>query len=128
MNRMLLDKHNQKKEACRGWKQGQVAWEGHRETAQEARNQVRKAKALTELNLSRDIKGNKKSFYRYISDKRGLLWKEMGDLVTQDMEKAEVLNDVFVLLFTGKCFRHTTPVKQHKGGHWEDEKVRSETT
>ena len=56
-----------------------------------------------ELSLSRDVKGNKKSFYRYLSDKRktrknvGPLWKEKGDLVTQDMEKAEVLNDFFAL-------------------------------
>jgi len=42
--------------------------------------------------LAREIKCNKKSFYRYVSDKRQTteivnpLWKEMGDLVTQDME------------------------------------------
>lgn len=29
-----------------------------------------KAKTLIELNLARDIKANKKSFYWYISDKR----------------------------------------------------------
>jgi len=63
---------------------------------QAGRNQGRKAKALTELNLARDVNGNKKSFYRYISDKRktrenvGPLWKEKGDLVIQHMEKAEV--------------------------------------
>ena len=31
---------------------------------------MRKAKALIELNMARDIKGNKKSFYRYVGDKR----------------------------------------------------------
>jgi len=46
-----------------------------------------------------DVKGNKKSFYRYISDKRktsknvGPFWKERGDLFIQDMEKAVVPND-----------------------------------
>jgi len=35
-----------------------------------ARDQVRTAKALLELNLAGDVKGNKKTFYRYISDKR----------------------------------------------------------
>jgi len=45
-----------------------------------------------ELNLATDTKGNKKSLYRYFSDKRktrgnvGPFWKETGDLVTQDME------------------------------------------
>ncbi|KAK4832976.1 hypothetical protein QYF61_026802 [Mycteria americana] len=111
MNKELLDKLKHKKEAYRGWKQGQV----------------RKAKALIELNLARDVKGNKKSFYRYIGDKRktrenvGHLWKEMGDLVTWDIEKAEVINDFFALVFTGKCSSHTAQVTKGKGRDWENE-------
>ena len=83
-------------------------------------DQGRKAKALIELNLARDVKGNKKSFYRYISDKRkasenmGPLWKETGDLLTQDMEKAEVLNDFLTSVFTGKCSSHTAQVTEGK--------------
>ncbi|GAB0180313.1 hypothetical protein GRJ2_000496600 [Grus japonensis] len=106
MNRKFLDKLRHKQEAYRGWKQGRGAWEEYREIVRAARDQVRKAKALIELNLARDIKGNKKSFYRYISDKRktgenvGLLQKETGDWVTQDMEKAEVLNNFFASVFT----------------------------
>ncbi|KAM9590815.1 uncharacterized protein ACIBXB_005869 [Morphnus guianensis] len=127
MNKELLDKLKHKKEAYRGWKQGQVAWEEYREIVQAARDQVRKAKALIELNLSRDVKGNKKSFYRYVGDKRktrenvGPLWKDMGDLVTRDMEKAEVLNDFFALVFTGKCSSHTAQVAEGKGRDWENE-------
>jgi len=64
MNKELLDKPKHKKEAYRGWKQGQVAWEEYREIIQAARDQIRKAKSLIELNLARDIKGNKKNFYR----------------------------------------------------------------
>ncbi|GAB0177934.1 hypothetical protein GRJ2_000258700 [Grus japonensis] len=118
MNKELLGKVKQKKEAYRGWKQGQVAWEEYRETARAAREQVRKAKALTEISLARDVKDNKKSFYRYVSDKRrtrenmGPLWNEMGDPVTQDMEKAEVLNDFFASVFTGKCLSHTAQVTE----------------
>ncbi|KFW68190.1 hypothetical protein AS28_13777, partial [Pygoscelis adeliae] len=106
-NKELLDKLKHKKEAYRGWKQGQVAWEEYREIVPAARAQVRKAKALIELNLARDIKGNKKRFYRYAGDKRktrknvGPLWNEMGDLVTRDTEKAEVLNDFFASVCTG---------------------------
>ncbi|GAB0208302.1 hypothetical protein GRJ2_003295900 [Grus japonensis] len=113
MNKELLGKLKHKKEAYRGWKQGQVAWEEHREIVQAARDQVRKAKALRELNLARDIKGNKKSFYRYVSEKRktrenvGPLWNETGDLVTQDMEKAAILSNFFTSVFTGKCSSHT---------------------
>ncbi|KFW11307.1 hypothetical protein N327_10870, partial [Fulmarus glacialis] len=107
MNKDLLDKLKHKKEVCRGWKQEQVAWEGNREIVRAARDQIRKAKAPIELNLARDVKGNKKRFHRYIGDNRktrenvGPLRNEMGDLVTQDMEKAEVLKDFFASVFTG---------------------------
>ncbi|KAK4821668.1 hypothetical protein QYF61_027136 [Mycteria americana] len=102
--------------------QGQVAWEEYREIVRAARDQVRKAKALIKLNLARDIKGNKKSLYRYVSDKGktrqnvGPLRKETGDLVTWNMEKAEVLNDLFALVFTNKCSSHTTQVTEGKAG------------
>ncbi|GAB0203984.1 mitochondrial enolase superfamily member 1 [Grus japonensis] len=124
MNKELLGKGKHKKEAYRGWKQGQVAWEEYRETVQAARGQVRKAKALIEISLARDVKDNKKSFYRYVSDKRrmgenvGPLRNEMGDLVTQDMEKAEVLNDFFASVFTGKALSHTAQVTE--GRDWEN--------
>ncbi|GAB0178545.1 mitochondrial enolase superfamily member 1 [Grus japonensis] len=68
-----------------------------------------------------DSKGNKKSFYRYVSDKWktrenvGPLQKETGDLVTQDMEKTEVLNDFFASVFTSKCSSHTTQATEDKG-------------
>ncbi|GAB0188331.1 hypothetical protein GRJ2_001298400 [Grus japonensis] len=67
MNKELLGKLKHKKEAYRGWKKGQVAWEEYRETVRAARDQVRKDKALIELNLARDVKGNEK---RYINDKK----------------------------------------------------------
>ncbi|GAB0207656.1 mitochondrial enolase superfamily member 1 [Grus japonensis] len=126
MNKELLGKVKQKKEGYRGWKQGQVAWEEYRETVPAARDQVRKAKAQTELNLARDVKDNKKSFYRYVSDKRkmrvnvGILQNETGHLVTQDMEKAEVLGDFFASVFTGKCLSHTAQVTEGKGRDWEN--------
>ncbi|GAB0205336.1 mitochondrial enolase superfamily member 1 [Grus japonensis] len=95
-----------------------------KETVRAARDQVRKAKALIEISLARDVKDNKKSFYRYVSEKRrmrenvGPLQNETGELVTQDMEKAEVLNDFFVSVFTGKCLSHTAQVAE--GRDWEN--------
>ncbi|KFV13637.1 hypothetical protein N340_12895, partial [Tauraco erythrolophus] len=127
MNKELLDQLGHKKKAYRGWKQGQVAWEEYGEIVRVTRDQVRKAKALIELNLARDIKGNKKNFYRYVSDTKksrknvGPFRKETGDLATRDMEKAEVLNDVFASVFTGKSSSSTAQVAEGKGRDWDNE-------
>jgi len=51
----------------------------------------------------------------------GPLWKEAGDLVTRDMEKAEVLNDFFASAFNSKCSSHIAQVAEGKGGDWENE-------
>ncbi|GAB0203412.1 mitochondrial enolase superfamily member 1 [Grus japonensis] len=101
----------------------------YRETIRAARDQVRKAKALIEISLARDVKDNKKSFYRYVSEKRrtrenvGPLRNETGDLVTQDMEKAEVLNDFFASVFTGKSLSYTAQVAEGKGRDRENEEL-----
>ncbi|KFV17142.1 hypothetical protein N339_01295, partial [Pterocles gutturalis] len=118
MNKELLSKLRQKKEAYRGWKQRQVAWGQYRNTVREARDQVRKAKAQTELNIAKDVKGNRKNFNRYVSNKRrtrenvGPHRKKEGDLVTQDTEKAEGLNEFFTSVFTGKSSSHTAEVAE----------------
>jgi len=38
-----------------------------------------------------------------------------GDLVTTDMEKAEVLNNVFASFFTGNCPSHISGVPESQG-------------
>ncbi|KGL86470.1 hypothetical protein N301_16383, partial [Charadrius vociferus] len=127
MNKELLDMIKSKKEAYREWKQGRVAWEEYRGIVQAARDQVRQAKAQIELNLARDIKTNKKSFSKYVSKKRktredvGPLQKETEELVTQDRDRAEVLNDFFASVSTGKDCSHTTHDAEGKGGDWENE-------
>ncbi|PKU46827.1 hypothetical protein llap_2911 [Limosa lapponica baueri] len=68
--------------------------------------------------MARDIKGNKKNDCEYASDKR----KETGELVTQDMKKTEVLNDIFASVFTFKSSNHTTQVAEDKGRDYENEK------
>ncbi|TRZ24782.1 hypothetical protein HGM15179_002336 [Zosterops borbonicus] len=87
---------------------------------------VGKVSALIGFNLARDTKGNKKSFYRYTTDKRksrestGPLQKEMGDLIIWDTKKVEVLNIFFALVFTDRCSSHTTQVSEGKGRYWEN--------
>ncbi|KAK4815688.1 hypothetical protein QYF61_005434 [Mycteria americana] len=77
-------------------------------------------------NICRNFKGNKESFYRRISDKRktrenvGPFQRERGDLVTWDMEKAEVLNNFFASVFTSKYSSHTAQVTESKGRGWEN--------
>ena len=64
MNKGLLAKLKHKREACREWKQGQVTWEEYGETVQAPRKKVRTAKVQMELNLARDVKDNRKGFYK----------------------------------------------------------------
>lgn len=60
MNKELLSKPRHQKEACRWWRQGQVKCEGERAIVGAVRDQVRKAKAVTEFNLDRDIRAARK--------------------------------------------------------------------
>lgn len=68
---------------------------------------MKKLKAHLELNLDKDVKDNNTSVFKYIKtkgteDNVGPLLNETETLVTEDTEKAELLNDTFVLVFTGK--------------------------
>lgn len=66
----------------RKWKQGHASWEEYKGMV--CRDGIRTAKAQLKLNLVRDAKNEKKSFDRYISQKRKTkdiapaLKKEMG--------------------------------------------------
>ena len=60
----------EKREVYRKWKQGCVGWEEYRAVVHVCRDRIRKANAQVELNLARDVKDNKKGFYRYIGRRR----------------------------------------------------------
>ena len=55
----------------------------------------------------RDVKNNRKTFYRYIRQKRQAkasvppLVNVKGELASTDEDKAEVLNEFFASVFTG---------------------------
>ena len=70
LSKDLLGTLRVKKGAYKLWKQGRVTWEEYSDAVQTCRRRIRKAKAQVELNLARDVKNNKKTFYRYIGQKR----------------------------------------------------------
>ncbi|CAM4640609.1 unnamed protein product [Lepidochelys kempii] len=88
--------------------------EEYKNIAQACSSEIRKTKSHLELQLARDIKSNKKGFFRYVSSKNkvkesvGPLLNEGGNLVTEDVEKANVLNAFFVSVFTNKVSSQTT--------------------
>ncbi|GAB0205781.1 mitochondrial enolase superfamily member 1 [Grus japonensis] len=90
------------------WKKVVATWEEYRDVVRECRDATRKAKAHLELKLARDVKDNKKGFFKYISSKRKTrenvdpLLNEVGALVMEATGKAELLNAVFASVFTTK--------------------------
>ena len=60
MSKELLAKLKQKKEVYGMWKKGQATWEEYRDVVRSCREVMRKAKVHLELNLAREVKGNKK--------------------------------------------------------------------
>ena len=70
LSKDLLGKLRAKKSTYRLWKQEHVIWEEYRDTVWTCRRGIRKAKAQADLNLARGVKNSKKTFYRYIGQKR----------------------------------------------------------
>ena len=73
------------------------------------------------MSLARDVKSNKKGFYKFTGNKRnssenvGPLVNEAQDLVTQDLEKAGVLKAFFALVFTINTGLQESQASEKKG-------------
>jgi len=92
-------------------------------------DKVGQAKAQMGLILARTVKDHVKGFHKYIGDKRktrkkvGPLLNETGDLVTQHMEKAEVLNTFFASVFTSKTSLQGSQASETRRKDWRKEYV-----
>jgi len=67
MSKELLAKVKWKKKVYGMWKEGQATEEEYSNIVRVCRDATRKAKVHLELNLARDVKDNKKGFFKYIS-------------------------------------------------------------
>ncbi|CAM5154475.1 unnamed protein product, partial [Eretmochelys imbricata] len=122
LNGEILADLKHKKEAYKKWKVGHMTREEYENIAQACRNEIRRAKSHLELQLARDVKSNKKGFFRYVGNKKkakesvGPLLNEGGNLVTEDVEKANVLNAFFASVFTNKVSSQTAALGITKWG------------
>ncbi|CAM5155513.1 unnamed protein product [Natator depressus] len=113
LNGEILADLKHKKEAYKKWKVGHMTREEYKNIARACRKDIRRAKSHLELQLARDVKSNKKGFFRYVGNKKkakesvGPLLNEGGNLVTEDVEKANVLNAFFASVFTNKVSSQT---------------------
>jgi len=108
LTKQLLGEIRWKRKVHGMWKEGQATPEEYRNVVRARRDATRKAKAHLELKLTRDVK-NKKGFFNCISSKRkardnvGQLLNEVGVLVREDAEKADLLNAFFASVFSVKA-------------------------
>ncbi|CAM5135316.1 unnamed protein product [Eretmochelys imbricata] len=90
LNREILADLNHKKEAHKKWKIGQMTREEYKNIARGCRSEIRKAKSHLEVWLARDIKSNKKGFFRYIYEKLMKLQNQRGGRIfLQDIKKPD---------------------------------------
>lgn len=108
-----MDKLEGKKKVHEMQKKGLFTWEEFRNVVKACRDTVRKAKALLQLNLAKEVKDYKnvglfvcfkicQQCKRQTRENVGPLLNDVGVFVTGDTEKAEILNEFFASVFIAK--------------------------
>ena len=129
MNKEVLANLEFKRKVYGMWKEGLATWEEYRNVVGACRDATRKAKAQLELSLAKDVKGNKKVFFKYVSSKRktgenvGLLLNEVGALVTEITEKVELLDATFASVFTAKACPQASQSLEVREKAWRKENL-----
>ncbi|CAM4334724.1 unnamed protein product [Caretta caretta] len=106
--------------------------EEYKNIAWACRSEIRKAKSHLELQLARDVKSNKKGFFRYVSNKKkvkesvGPSPNEGGNLVTDDVEKANLLNAFFTSAFMNNISFQTIALGSTAWGRGDQPSVKKE--
>lgn len=91
-----MEKCKWKKKVYGMWKSSLANWQEYQNIVRTCRDAT--GKACLELSLAREVKNNKKGFFKYVSGKRktrenvGLLLNEVDAMLLEDTEKAEILN------------------------------------
>jgi len=110
------------------WKSRRIPIENYKGTARACRDAVRKTKTQPKLKLARDVKNYKKSFFRCVNNKQKQkenidpLLNRRGELVTNNAEKAQVLNIFFTAVFTNSVgpqeWEQKSRLVQTQTHHW----------
>jgi len=130
MSKELLAELRCKRKVYRMRKVGQATWEEYRNVVRACREAMRKAKVHLTLSLARDVKNNKKGYFKYISskwktmDNVGPLLNEVGVLVMEDTEKTELLNTFFASVFRAKAGPHESQAPEVREEAHREEDLR----
>ncbi|GAB0181915.1 mitochondrial enolase superfamily member 1 [Grus japonensis] len=110
----------------------QLSVENYKGIARACRDAVRKAKVQLELKLAEDVKNYKKGFFREVNNKQKQkknivpLLNRRGELVTNNTEKAELLNIFFTSIFTSTVGPQALGTKLQVDANTEQPSVKEE--
>uniref|UniRef100_A0A8C5MT82 Reverse transcriptase domain-containing protein n=1 Tax=Leptobrachium leishanense TaxID=445787 RepID=A0A8C5MT82_9ANUR len=105
--RKVTKEMKNKKKAFKAFKsdKSEASYKAYRAANKACKNAIRWAKLENEKEIAKESKTNPKRFFRYINSKKtksenvGSLKSESGLLLTEDQDKAEILNDYFSSVF-----------------------------